>query len=67
MTTETITFDQPADQPATAMLLFGLRGVCRALEERTVVNDADRETIGDLAVAADALAKMVVHRMGQVP
>jgi hypothetical protein len=68
MTPETIEFLAPPNgEPCAAMLLFALRGVTRALEQRVVINDDDGDTIGDLAVAADCLAKLLVHRMTNCP
>lgn len=64
MTNETVEF-LPAlpGEPNAEELLFGLRGVTHALQELAIVNDDDRDHIADLSLAAEALAKLLVHRM----
>lgn len=68
MTPETLEFTSPRPgEPSAVVLLYGLAGVTAALEEVTTTGDGDREQIGNLACAADALAKLLVHRMANCP
>jgi hypothetical protein len=57
---------RPGEPDANA-LLFGLAGVAAALEEATTNCETDRDLIGHLAVAADALARTLLFRMGNCP
>jgi hypothetical protein len=54
-------------EPSASELLFALRGVARALESDAVLHDEDKDHIADLAVAADCLARLLVHRMSNCP
>jgi len=66
--TDTIEFLPAAEgQPGATALLFGLAGVCRALEVLSVTGDPDRELIGNLCTAADALASELAYRVGACP
>jgi hypothetical protein len=68
MKPETIEF-LPArpGEPDASELLFALRGVAHALESDAVLHDDDRDYVADLAVAADCLARLLVHRMSNCP
>lgn len=56
-----------AGEPPAVALLYGLAGACRALEVLTCQGEDDRDLIGNLASAADSLARLLVHRMGSAP
>lgn len=70
MSTKPETLDFLAAQehePSAAQLLYGLAGACHALEVLTIQGEDDRNLIGNLASAADALAQLLVHRLGSAP
>lgn len=54
-------------QPHAISLLYGLAGVCKALEVLTVQGETDSNLIGNLCTAADALASELLRRVGGCP
>jgi hypothetical protein len=55
------------DEPSAERLLFALAGVAQALDLLTIQGEDDRNLIGNLATAADSLARLLVHRLGSCP
>lgn len=65
--TETLQFLAASEhEPSTGEIIFGLAGACHALEVLTAQGEDDRNLVGNLATAAYALARLLVHRMGSV-
>ena len=54
-------------EPSAERLLYGLAGCTGALEQLTCQGEDDRDLIGNLVTAADCLARLIVHRMGECP
>jgi hypothetical protein len=65
---ETIEFLPPAEgEPSAAELVYGLAGVTAALDHLTTMGADDGDLLGNVAVAANCLASLLVHRMAGCP